>query len=115
MIQNQIQNESIDAWEAAGYIGTLNLGVGCGKTFCAFKAMYRLQEKGLLTKDDLVLVKAERSNRWENTFVPEAVKFNDIFGKNPLEDFQIHFYTYQANIDIYAKFIIYDEISSLAF
>ena len=85
MIQDDIQNEAVDAWEQASYVGTLNLGVGCGKTFCAFKAMYRLWEKGLLTKDDLVLVKAERSNRWENTFVPEAVKFNNIFGKNPLD------------------------------
>jgi len=110
MIQDQIQNDSIDAWEAAGYVGTLNLGVGAGKTFCAFKAMYRLQEKGLLTKDDLVLVKAERSNRWENTFVPEAAFFYKVYGKNPLEDFQIDFFTYQANVDVCAKFIIYDEI-----
>jgi len=110
MIQDQIQNDSIDAWEAAGYVGTLNLGVGCGKTFCAFKAMYRLQERGLLTKDDLVLVKAERSNRWENTFVPEAEKFNNIFGKNPLEDFTIEFYTYQAGVYKDAKFMIYDEV-----
>lgn len=110
MIQDDIQNEAVDAWEGSGYVGTLNLGVGAGKTFCAYKAMYRLQEKGLLTKDDLVLVKAERSNRWENTFVPEAKFFNEVYGKNPLEDFQIDFFTYQANIDIYAKFIIYDEI-----
>jgi len=110
MIQDDIQNEAVDAWEGSGYVGTLNLGVGAGKTFCAFKAMYRLQERGLLTKDDLVLVKAERSNRWENTFVPEAKFFNEVYGKNPLEDFQIDFFTYQANIDIYAKFIIYDEI-----
>lgn len=109
MIQDDIQNEAVDAWEQAGYVGTLNLGVGAGKTFCAFKAMYRLQERGLLTKDDLVLVKAERSNRWENTFVPEAVKFNDIFSKNPLEDFTIQFYTYQSDNRTYAKFIIYDE------
>lgn len=110
MIQDQIQNESIDAWEQAGYVGTLNLGVGCGKTFCAFKAMYRLQERGLLIKGDLVLVKAERSNRWENTFVPEAAFFYKVYGKNPIEDFQIEFYTYQAGVFKDAKFIIYDEV-----
>lgn len=110
MIQDTIQNEAVDAWEAAGYVGTLNLGVGAGKTFCAFKAMYRLLDKGLITKEDLIIVKAERSNRWVNTFVPEAEKFNSIFGRNPLEDFTIEFYTYQSDNWSYAKFIIYDEV-----
>lgn len=110
MIQDQIQNEAIDAWEQNGYVGTLNLGVGAGKTFCFFKALYRLQEKGLLTNEDLVLFKAERSNRWENTVVPEANKFESITGKNPLKDFNIEFYTYQANVVKYAKLIVYDEI-----
>ena len=115
MIQDDIQNEAVDAWEAAGYTGTLNLGVGAGKTFCAFKAMYRLQEKGLLTSNDLVFVKAERSNRWENTFVPEADKFESIFGKNPVTDFNIEFYTYQSNCTLVPKFVILDETSSIAF
>jgi len=113
MIQDTIQNEAVDAWEAAGYVGTLNLGVGCGKTFCAFKAMYKLLDKGLITKDDLIIVKAERSNRWVNTFVPEAEKFAEIYGRNPLEDFKIQFYTYQSNILTYAKFTIFDELHDL--
>ena len=58
MIQDEIQNEAVDAWEAAGYVGTLNLGVGAGKTFCFFKSLYRLQDAGLLTNDDLVVFKA---------------------------------------------------------
>jgi superfamily II DNA or RNA helicase len=110
MTQDQIQNEAVDAWEDAGFIGTLNLGVGAGKTFCFFKALYRLQELGLLTSDDLVVFKAERSNRWENTVVPEADKFESIFGKNPVKDFKIDFYTYQSNVYKEAKFIVYDEI-----
>lgn len=110
MIQDQIQNEAIQAWEDAGYVGTLNLGVGAGKTFCFFKALYRLQELGLLTSDDLVVFKAERSNRWENTVVPEADKFEYIFRKNPVKDFKIEFYTYQSNVYKEAKFIVYDEI-----
>ncbi len=113
MIQDDIQNEAVDAWEAAGYIGTLNLGVGAGKTFCFFKSLYRLQEKGLLTSNDLVVFKAERSNRWENTVVPEADKFESIFGKNPVKDFKIEFYTYQALVDTsHAKFSCLDEIHS---
>lgn len=113
MIQDDIQNEAIQAWEDAGFVGTLNLGVGAGKTFCFFKALYRLQELGLLTKDDLVVFKAERSNRWENTVVPEADKFESIFGKNPVKDFKIEFYTYQSLVDTsYAKFTCLDEIHS---
>ncbi len=110
MIQDIIQNESIDAWEQAGYVGTLNLGVGCGKTFCAFKAMYRLQEKGLLTSNDLILFKAERSNRWQNTIVPEANKFWSITGKSPIDDFNIEFATYQSQDTRMPKFVILDEV-----
>ena len=113
MIQDDIQNEAVDAWEDAGYVGTLNLGVGAGKTFCFFKSLYRLQDAGLLTKDDLVVFKAERSNRWENTVLPEADKFESIFGKNPVRDFKIEFYTYQALVDTsHAKVTCMDEIHS---
>lgn len=114
MIQDQIQNEAVQAWFDAGCIGTLNLGVGAGKTFCAFKALYRLQEEGLLTSEDLVLFKAERSNRWENTVVPEADKFESIFEKNPVKDFNIEFVTYQAQDERICKFLICDEIHDLA-
>ena len=113
MIQDDIQNEAVDAWEAAGYVGTLNLGVGAGKTFCFFKSLYRLQDAGLLTSTDLVVFKAERSNRWENTVIPEANKFESIFGMNPVKDFKIEFYTYQALVDTSrAKFTCMDEIHS---
>ena len=113
MIQDQIQDEAVDAWESNSYVGTLNLGVGAGKTFCFFKALYRLQDAGLLTSDDLVVFKAERSNRWENTVLPEADKFESIFGKNPVRDFKIEFYTYQALVDTsHAKFSCLDEIHS---
>lgn len=115
MIQDQIQNEAVDAWEQAGYVGTLNLGVGAGKTFCAFKAMYRLLDAGLLTSNDLVVFKAERSNRWQNTVVPEADKFESIFGTNPINDFNVEFATYQAQDTRMPKFVVYDEFSSLAF
>lgn len=113
MIQDDIQNEAVDAWESNGYVGTLNLGVGAGKTFCFFKSLYRLQDAGLLTSDDLVVFKAERSNRWENTVIPEADKFESIFGKNPVRDFKIEFYTYQALVDTsHAKFSCLDEVHS---
>lgn len=113
MIQDDIQNEAVDAWESNGYVGTLNLGVGAGKTFCFFKSLYRLQDAGLLTSEDLVVFKAERSNRWENTVLPEADKFESIFGKNPVKDFKIEFYTYQALVDTsQAKFSCLDEIHS---
>jgi len=114
MIQDQIQNEAVDAWEQSGYIGTLNLGVGAGKTFCFFKSLYKLQEAGLLTSDDLVVFKAERSNRWENTVVPEADKFESIFGKNPVRDFKIEFTTYQANSDKAGVFECWDECHDAA-
>ena len=114
MIQDQIQNEAVDAWEQAGYVGTLNLGVGAGKTFCFFKSLYRLQDAGLLTSNDLVVFKAERSNRWENTVIPEADKFESIFGKNPVKGFKIEFTTYQANSDKAGVFECYDECHDLA-
>ena len=113
MIQDDIQNEAVDAWEAAGYVGTLNLGVGAGKTFCFFKSLYRLQERGLLTPTDLVVFKAERSNRWLNTIVPESNKFHSIYGKNPVQEFKILFWTYQSLVDTSnAKFTCMDEIHS---
>lgn len=113
MIQDQIQDQAVDAWEQADYVGTLNLGVGAGKTFCFFKSLYRLQDAGLLTYTDLVVFKAERSNRWENTVIPEADKFESIFGKNPVRDFKIEFYTYQALVDTsHAVFTCLDEIHS---
>lgn len=110
MTQDQIQNEAIQAWEDAGFVGTLNLGVGAGKTFCFFKALYRLQELGFLTSEDLVLFKAERSNRWENTVVKEAQEFIKYYQRDPLQEFNIEFYTYQAEVFKEAKFIAYDEI-----
>lgn len=113
MIQDQIQDEAVQAWFDAGCIGTLNLGVGCGKTFCFFKSLYKLLNEGLLTSEDLVVFKAERSNRWENTVIPEADKFESIFGKNPVRDFNIEFYTYQSNSNKAGVFDCYDEVHEI--
>jgi len=97
MIQDDIQNEAIETWKASGYNGTLELGVGAGKTFCMFKAAYKLLEDDKISKGDKIVIKAERSKRFEHTIIPEAAKFLKFTGKDFLKDFTVEFYTYQSN------------------
>ena len=92
-IKNKLQDDAVDAWYNNNCVGTLNLYTGAGKTFCFFKALYKVWPKGDKLSD--VWFCSETLAREYDVRV-EAEKFGMIYGKNPLEDFNIRFEIYQS-------------------
>lgn len=112
----QIQKSALTKIEQAGFKGLAMLCPGTGKTFLAFKAIYRMLELGLIKKGDKVYFLAETNARKITVFEDEAPKFKDIYGLDLVEDFNIIFACYQGiPVEKYNRFedagiVIYDEI-----
>jgi len=111
---NKIQSDAVEAAINFGDTSTINACVGSGKTFMAFKYIYKLREMGKIwgdSQDILIWFLAETTTR-EATLYEEAEKFKNIYGLDLLNDFTVEFYCYQAKpecsepIDV----IIADEI-----
>lgn len=117
---NELQEQAVDALEEAGFRGTLMLAPGLGKTFCSIKVLYRMLEKGLIDAGAKVIFLAETVVREKTVFEEEIPKFNSLFNKDVLSDFDIVFHCYQARPEIiYNDFedvdvVILDEILSIA-
>ena len=87
---------------------TLCLATGVGKTITAFKYLYELRKAGKL-QDELVWFMAETTTR-ERTLIEESTAYEQIFGTNPLKDFNLKFHCYQAKPVGAPYVIIADEI-----
>lgn len=110
-IMNFHQDAALESWQKNNYVGTLFMSVGAGKTFCFLKSLYLLLDKGLLNKGDTVRFFAETVVRKITLFQDEIPKFEDIYDKNPVNDFNIEFLCYQARVKkSKAEFDCYDEV-----
>lgn len=109
-IMNRRQDEGVEAWAKAGYIGTLNMAVGTGKTITALKAAMRALTDGKLRKGDTIRFMAETNARWL-TIEEELDQFNSIFGIDVRELFSFDYQCYQAVPEWTGSAMdVYDEI-----
>jgi superfamily II DNA or RNA helicase len=106
---NELQDVAVEAIMKQGGKGTVKFATGTGKTFIAFKFLYRLLRQGLIKKDCLVWFLAETTVR-RDTLKEESDKFNEIYGVDPMSDFNIEFHCYQAKPKGNPVIIIADEI-----
>lgn len=110
---NDLQDQAVTAILESGTRDSIACSIlvvtAFGKTFVKFKLLYKLLELGWLKKHDTVWYWAEVAIRSENVN-KEAVKFFNIYGVNPLIDFNFEFVTYQGQktgdrvIDLYDEF-----------
>ena len=100
----QLQNDIV---EKVGERGTAEVATGVGKTFIAFKWLYRFVPKG-----SKVSFFAETVVR-EATMKEEAFKFKRIFGKDVLIDYYVSFHCYQSVPDTDSIAHIYDEVHDM--
>jgi len=103
---NHIQEEAVNSVINNGMKGTVNLATGVGKTITAFKFLYKIKKK---FKKPKVWFVAETTTR-KSTLLEESNKYEEIFGVNPLEDFDIEFYCYQGKPSGKVDIMILDEI-----
>jgi len=100
----QLQNNIVDK---LGTSGTAEVATGVGKTFIAFKWLYKYVPKG-----SKVSFFAETIMR-EETMKDEAFKFKWIYKKDPLLDYYISFHCYQGVPETDSVAHIYDEVHDM--
>jgi len=106
-LQNQIQQEAIEHWLKADKKGTLALITGLGKTFCSLHALYTMPKD-----NKLHIFLAEQVDR-QSDLIKDIVKYNKIFNKDVLNDYNLQFQCYQTTrkwVDKEFGLVIADEI-----
>lgn len=89
--KDQIQKEAIESWLSADKIGTCEIATGIGKTFLALHALYTMPKDKTVTH----LFLSESSLR-EHDVLQQIVKYNELFDKDVLNDYNLKFYCYQT-------------------
>lgn len=89
-LKAKIQNEALQVWEAAGKKGTCEIITGLGKTFLALHALYTMPKN-----DILHVFLAEQVDR-EKDLIKDIIKYNTIFHRNVLKDYNLQFQCYQT-------------------
>lgn len=89
--KDKIQKQAIKAWIDCGKQGTLEMITGIGKTFCALHALYTMPKND----GKIHLFLAEVTDR-ENDLHKDILKYNQIFNRNVLKDYDLEFYCYQT-------------------
>lgn len=89
-LQNNIQKQAVAAWLNSNKCGTLALITGLGKTFCSLHALYTMPRDGKLH-----LFLAEQVDR-QTDLIKDIVKYNKIFNKDVLNDYNLQFQCYQT-------------------
>lgn len=88
--KNKIQQQALDAWLKANKCGTTEIITGLGKTFIALHALYTMPRD-----DKTHLFLAEVKDR-ENDLMADILKYNLIFKRNVLKDYNLEFHCYQT-------------------
>lgn len=91
---NDIQNQAVEALLSVDH-GTCEAATGIGKTFIFFKYLYKRRKNKEINKRSKIWFLAETNTRLR-TLEEESIKFKEIYNLNPLEDFDIDFFCYQA-------------------
>lgn len=88
--QDKVQKEALQAWLNVNKFGTLEVATGTGKTFMFLHCLYTM------TKNEQIhLFLAETIER-EKDLLDDINKYNQIFGVNVLQDYNLKFKTYQS-------------------
>jgi superfamily II DNA or RNA helicase len=91
LLKDKIQKESVQAWLKSDKKGTLELITGLGKTFCSLHVLYTMPQND----GKLHLFLAEQVDR-QADLIKDIVKYNEIFDKNVLKDYNLQFQCYQT-------------------
>jgi superfamily II DNA or RNA helicase len=85
-----VQQKALKAWINKGKTGTCEIITGLGKTFISLHALYTMP------KDSKVhLFLAEATDR-KKDLMDDIIKYNKIFKKDVLADYNLEFYCYQT-------------------
>jgi superfamily II DNA or RNA helicase len=105
--KDRVQREALSSWKKQGKKGTCEIITGLGKTFIALHALYTMPKN-----KDLHLFLAETTSR-ETDLKKDILKYNEIFDRDVLNDYNLKFYCYQSAYKWKGKefgLIIADEI-----
>lgn len=109
--KNDVQQQALKAWIEAGKKGTTQIVTGLGKTFIALHALYTLPKNWTIEHYFF----AEVVDRKKDLKI-EIEKYNRIFDRDVLNDYNLKFATYQSAYKWKDKQIglaIFDEIHEL--
>jgi superfamily II DNA or RNA helicase len=88
--KNDIQKKAVEAWINNNKIGTCEIITGLGKTFIALHCLLSMPKD-----EKMHLFLAEATDR-KRDLLKDINKFNDIFGTDILNDYNLQFYCYQT-------------------
>lgn len=91
LLKDKIQKEALKFWLENDKKGTAELATGVGKTILALHALYTMDSK----ISDVHLFLAETVTR-KKDLLKEIEKYNKIFNRNVLKDYNLKFYCYQS-------------------
>lgn len=90
LLKDKIQKEALNKWLDNNKIGTCEIITGLGKTFIGLHALYTMP------KDNTVhLFLAEATDR-KKDLIEDIKKYNKIFSRDVLNDYNLQFYCYQS-------------------
>lgn len=105
ILLNKIQEEAVDAVEKNGFIGTIHLPTGLGKSIVLMKCIMRGFTK-IIDKGDEIWILAEEVKARKKTFFEDEIpKFQEIFGHDILDLFNVKFYSYNIAPKYYKEFL----------
>ena len=106
--KDRIQKNALEAWLKNYKYGTAEMVTGSGKTFLALHCLYTMPKDNNITHLFLAEVKGRKE-----TLMKEIIKYNIIFKRNVLKDYNLRFGCYQTACKKVGKnygLIIGDEI-----
>lgn len=89
--KDKIQREALRAWIKSKKVGTCEIITGLGKTFIALHALYTMPKND----GKIHLFLAEVKDRKKDLYL-EIKKYNEIFNRDVLKDYNLKFKCYQA-------------------
>lgn len=88
--KDKIQKEALNKWLSVNKCGTTEIITGLGKTFIALHALYTMP------RDDKTHVFLAEVKDREKDLMADILKYNIIFKRNVLKDYNLEFYCYQT-------------------
>ncbi len=88
--KDKVQRAAIKAWEKVDKVGTCEIITGLGKTFIGLHALYTMPKN-----KDTHLFLAEVADRKRDLYA-DILKYNKIFNRDVLRDYNLKFYCYQS-------------------
>lgn len=92
--RGKIQSKAVEMWEKANKRGTLEMATGTGKTIAALLCLYTMP------KNRKIHIFLAETNQREADLMADIEKFNSLFGKNVMKDYNLVFKCYQGVYDL---------------